>query len=104
MNLPLPHAPADQVLLLIAVAWLAAEALLSLAIAALALVLNLAGWRPARHHPVHAHSPAPPPPSLLPPMPPLEGLLVAKLLQALARAPVDPVLRHLLLAAPAGHH
>ena len=56
----------------------AAEALATLLITALALVLSLAGWRPSPA-PVLARAPAPPPPALLPPVPPLERLRVAKL-------------------------
>jgi hypothetical protein len=79
-----PAAPADPVLLFIAVAWLAAEALAALLLAALAVVLTLAGWRPAPA-PVLARVPAPPPPALLPPVPPLERLRVVEL-RRLARA------------------
>ena len=49
----------------IAAAWLAAEALAALLLAALALVLTLAGWRPAPA-PVLAHAPAPPSSRLAP--------------------------------------
>ena len=55
-------------MLFVAVAWLAAEALITLLVAAAALILTLAGWRP---------SPAP--------VPPLELLQVVEL-RCLARA------------------
>jgi hypothetical protein len=47
MKNPTPAAPADPVLLFIAAGWLAAEALAALLIALAALVLTIAGWRPA---------------------------------------------------------
>jgi len=88
MNHPTPAAPADPVLLLIAAGWLAAEALAVLLIAAAALALTLAGWRPDPA-PVSAPAPAAPPSprrALLPPAPaPLERLRVVEL-RALARA------------------
>lgn len=80
-------APADPVLLLIALCWLAAEALGALLIAAAALLLTLAGWRPT---PPPALPAAAPSPALLPPAPlapspaPLEGLRVVEL-RSLAR-------------------
>ena len=43
-----PPAPADPVLLCLAGAWLAAEALVILLVAALALLLTIAGWRPSQ--------------------------------------------------------
>jgi len=44
-----PAAPAEPVLLFIAAAWrLVAEALAALLLAALALVLTIAGWRPTK--------------------------------------------------------
>jgi hypothetical protein len=55
-----PATPADPVLLFVAVAWLAAEALAALLIAALALVLTPAGWRAS---PAPLLTPAPDPPS-----------------------------------------
>ena len=70
-----PAAPADPGLLFVAVAWLVAEALATLLLAALAVVLTLAGWRPTPA-PVLARAPAPPPPALLPPVPSLELLRV----------------------------
>ncbi len=73
-----PAAPADPVLLFIAVTWLAAKALAALLIVALAVALTLAGWRPTPA-PVLAPAPAPPPPALLPPVPPLQLLRVVEL-------------------------
>ena len=84
MKNPIPAAPADPVLLFIAVAWLATEALAVLLLAALALVLTIAGWRPTPA-PVIARAPAPPPPALPSPMPRLELLRVVEL-RRLARA------------------
>ena len=55
-------------MLFVAVAWLAAEALITLLVAAAALIPTLVGWRPAP-------APVPPPPALLPPVPPLLGCL-----------------------------
>jgi hypothetical protein len=84
MKNPTPAAPADPVLLFIAAGWLAAEALAVLLIATLALLLTLAGWRPAPA-PVLARAPAPSPPALPPPVPRLERLRVVEL-RRLARA------------------
>jgi hypothetical protein len=75
-------APADPVLLALVGGWLAAEALAALLIAAAALLLTLAGWRPASRskaefrHPIHG---APmgllkPPGKLTPPDPCLSAL------------------------------
>ena len=84
MKLNPPAAPADPVLLFVAAAWLAAEALAALLIVALAVVLTIAGLRPAPA-PVIARAPAPSPPALLPPVPRLELLRVVEL-RHLARA------------------
>jgi hypothetical protein len=73
-----PAAPADPVLLALVAAWLVAEALITLLVAAAAVILTLVGWRPAPA-PVLAPAPAPPPPPLLPPVPPLELLRVVEL-------------------------
>ena len=63
-------APADPVLLFVAVACrLAAEALAALLIVALAVVPTLAGWRPSPAH-VLARAPVPPPLALPPPLAP----------------------------------
>ena len=88
MTHPTPAAPADPVLLSIAAGWLAAEALASLLIAAAALVLTLAGWRPSSAPPCPPLpiTTPPPAPEALPPTPaPLERLRVVEL-RALARA------------------
>ena len=82
MKPPTPAAPADPVLLFIAAGWLAAEALAVLLIAALALLLTLAGWRPAGPAPTLAPSPSPAPAPA--PVAPLERLRVVEL-RALAR-------------------
>lgn len=81
MKSPTPTAPVDPVLVSIAAAWLAAEALLALTVAAVALVLTLAGWRPAA-------TPASPAPLLPAPLPP-EQLRVVEL-RRLARAAGHP--------------
>ena len=65
-------------------AWLAAEALITLLVAAAALIPTLVGWRPAPGL-VIARAPVPPPPALLPTVPPLELLRVVEL-RRLARA------------------
>jgi hypothetical protein len=87
---PTPSAPpaADPVALLLLAGWVTAEALAVLLVAAVALLLTLAGWRPAA-------APLTPPPRPLPvvltpvaPAPaaqPLAALKVADL-RALARA------------------
>jgi len=61
MKTPTPAVPADPVLLFIAAGWLAAEGLAVLLIAALALLLTLAGWRLAGPTPALAPSPSPAP-------------------------------------------
>ena len=71
-------APADPVLLALLAAWLVAEALITLLVAAAAVILTLVGWRPAP-------PPVPPPPALPPPVLRLELLRVVEL-RALARA------------------
>lgn len=73
-----PTAPVDPVLLLIVVVWLAAEALVALLIATLALVLTFAGWRPTQA-PVRAA------PGADPDVHPLQRLPVVEL-RRLARA------------------
>ena len=93
MNPSTPAAPADPVLLLIALCWIAAEAVAVLLIAAAALALALLQCSmpparlPAAPAPAAASEP-PPPPAPLPAAPspgPLEGLTVAQL-RKLARA------------------
>jgi hypothetical protein len=67
------------------------------AVAALALVLTLAGWQPTEA-PVLAIAPAPPSPLFLPPVLPLERLRVVEL-----RAPADlliPAAQALALLCP----
>jgi hypothetical protein len=83
MKNPTLAAPSDPVLLFIAAGWLAAEALAVLLIAALALLLTLAGWRPAGPAPALAPSPSPAPSPA--PVAALERLRVVEL-RVLARA------------------
>ena len=88
MNPTPTAAPADPVLLLLALGWLTIEAAAVLIAFAVALLLTLAGWRPAA---APAARPAPLPvvltPAALPPAlaAPLEGLTVREL-RARARA------------------
>jgi|GEM_PF-3239196 hypothetical protein len=104
-------APADPVLLILLALWLAAEALAVLLIAAAALLLTLAGWRPTPPpaRPVAAPQPALLPPAPVPPSPaPLEGLRVVELrtlarrrgLPQLARSGRRAELLQALAAAP----
>jgi hypothetical protein len=80
----LQRGPLRGAMLFISATWLAAEALAALTIAHASLVLTLAGCRPAAA-PVIALGPAPHPPALLPPVPPLELLKLVEL-RSLARA------------------